>query len=151
MRRIVFFVGTICFIACNFAKTDKGPNKHNTTTQFFFEDSYSSDVLDFSQVDTLINFSLKHLDKRNGQCSFHITGIAKNIDPEGGMAFDEFDPENMDSPTEVLNFSDEKYSILIAIPLTKSSFVGIDLERKTENICKKSYKLKLQDNKKTTS
>lgn len=95
------------------------------------------DKLELVKLDDLsYSFRFVHKNEIKEACSFQLTGVAKNIDPEGLSKMDFFDPEGEFNATEVFDFDNEHFHFEIYLPLVRSFVVGIKLNFKEANKCK---------------
>jgi hypothetical protein len=96
---------------------------------YIYNNSAISDKLVFRSIDSLqVEFEFIHTDNDKPTESYSIKGIADNIDPDGGAAFEEFDPSGQGSPMELYSWEQNGKKLLIIIPLVTVDYVGIEYQ-----------------------
>lgn len=96
---------------------------------YTYNNSAISDKLVLLPIDSLqVGFEFTHTNNDKPTESYSIKGIADNIDPDGGAAFDEFDPSGQGSPMELYSWVQNVKKLLIIIPLVTVDYVGIEYQ-----------------------
>ncbi len=101
--------------------------KENKMELYKFKDSNVQESINYKVVDTNhVEFTFEHSDLKNKEKSFNLIGVAENIDPEGGAAFDEFDPSGEGNPIEIYSWEKDGKKFQILIPIVEANYVGIE-------------------------